>query len=48
MKNLFNHSTWTQLCKNEKLTEDFMRANADKINWIVVSGYQKLSEEFMR
>lgn len=44
MQDLFDHSEWTQLCKNKKLTEDFMRANADKINWIVVSAHQKLSE----
>jgi len=45
MKNIIY---WKDVSKNQKLSEDFIRENQDKVNWYCISKYQKLSEEFIR
>lgn len=38
---------WDKLSK-APLTEDYIRKNADKLNWDLISQYQNLSEDFIR
>ncbi len=40
-------SKWEEMSKIP-LPEDFIRKNADKLNWDLISRYQKLSEVFIR
>ncbi|WKA55090.1 hypothetical protein [Planococcus shixiaomingii] len=40
--------SWNTICKEERLSESFLRENSDQINWHLVSEYQVLSEEFIR
>jgi hypothetical protein len=39
---------WWRVSKYQRLTEDFIRKFADKLNWDFVSQYQVLSDDFMR
>lgn len=39
---------WNTVCKEEELTESFLRENSDQVNWKLVSEFQELSEEFIR
>lgn len=40
--------SWSAVCKEEQLSESFLRENSEQLNWKLVSEYQVLSEEFIR
>ena len=42
------YTDWSLLCKNETLSEDFIREFADRVDWAYISYYQTLSEDFIR
>ena len=46
MKN--NDNCWKKVCRNEKLSEEFIRQFQDKVFWESISMYQELSEDFIR
>ena len=37
-----------RICREEKLSEDFMRQYADYLNWYDLSQHQQMSEEFCK
>ena len=39
---------WNEISENETLSEDFIREFKDRVNWIMISRFQVLSEEFTR
>jgi hypothetical protein len=39
---------WTFICTEERLSEDFMRKNQDRLDWDAIQRYQTLSEDFIR
>jgi len=43
-----NSIDWKNISAHQKLSEDFIRENVDKVNWNYISAYQKLSEDFIR
>ncbi|TWT24824.1 hypothetical protein [Planomicrobium sp. CPCC 101110] len=40
--------SWNAICKDEELSESFLRENSDQINWRLVSEFQVLPEPFIR
>jgi hypothetical protein len=38
---------WRTICERQKLSDDFMRRHADKMNWWAVAYFQDYSEEFL-
>jgi len=43
----YTEEDWAHACEVEKMSEDFLKRHADKINWYNVSAYQDLSEDFI-
>jgi hypothetical protein len=39
---------WLIICRNYRLSDEFIRKFQDRVNWMYISIYQKLSEDFMR
>ena len=39
---------WNAICKEERLSENFLKENSGQINWKLVSEFQILSQEFIR
>jgi hypothetical protein len=44
----FTTEDWNRISQSQKLSEEFIRENSEKVNWNWISIYQKLSEEFIR
>lgn len=38
---------WRSICERQKLSDDFMKRHADKMNWWAVAYFQDYSEEFL-
>jgi len=45
LKNIID---WEGVSKNQKLSEELIRENSDKVNWLWISACQNLSEVFIR
>ena len=45
MKNIID---WEYVSKNQKLSEEFIRENQDKVSWFEISAHQNLTEDFIR
>lgn len=43
----WNADSWKEISKHQKLSEEFIERNKDKIHWESISSSQKLSEEFI-
>jgi len=39
---------WHNISAHEKLSEDFIREFADRVNWYWISGHQTLSKKFRK